>query len=111
MGAPLPSPWSCGGVFLRNYTTDWTRCYDVKRWSEVIVESSFLNCNIASLTPKINMKKVIHTYSVALLLLLTSALGLTWLLSLRPIRIKIGDYYFNQGKFDQAASWYQTQQR
>jgi hypothetical protein len=26
--------------------------------------------------------------------------------SLRSVRLKIGDYYFNQGKFDQAANWY-----
>jgi hypothetical protein len=29
-------------------------------------------------------------------------LALTWLLSLRPIRLKIGGYYFKQGNFDQA---------
>ena len=46
-----------------------------------------------------------------LTLALTLALTSTWLLSLRPIRLKIGDYYYNQGNFDQAVNWYQTQQR
>jgi hypothetical protein len=27
-------------------------------------------------------------------------------LSLRPVRLKIGDYYFNQGKFDKVANGY-----
>jgi hypothetical protein len=40
---------------------------------------------------------------------LTSALA--WFLSLRPVRLKIGDYYYEQGNFDQAVNWYQTQQR
>jgi hypothetical protein len=44
-------------------------------------------------------------------LTLALTLALTWLMSLRPIRLKIGDYYYNQGKFDQAVNWYQTQQR
>ena len=38
-----------------------------------------------------------------MLLTLTS----TWILSLRPVRLRIGDYYFNQSKFDQAANWYE----
>ena len=39
-------------------------------------------------------------------MLLTLALTSTWLLSLRPVRLKIGDYYYNQGNFDQAIRWY-----
>jgi hypothetical protein len=42
---------------------------------------------------------------------LALSLSSAWLLSLRPVRLKIGDYYFKQGKFDQAVNWYQTQQR
>lgn len=42
------------------------------------------------------------TLTLALILLL----ALTWVLSFRPVRLKIGDYYFNQGKFDQAVNWY-----
>ena len=38
-------------------------------------------------------------------------LALTWVFSLREVRLKIGDYYFNRGNFDQAVNWYQTQQR
>jgi hypothetical protein len=47
----------------------------------------------------------------ALVAALTLALASTWLLSLRSVRLKIGDYYFNRGNFDQAVNWYQTQQR
>jgi tetratricopeptide (TPR) repeat protein len=43
----------------------------------------------------------------ALTLPLILLLALTWLLSLRPVRLKIGDYYFNQGNYDQAANWYE----
>jgi hypothetical protein len=35
---------------------------------------------------------------------LTLSLTLTWILSLRPVRLKIGDYYYNQGNFDQAVN-------
>ena len=38
--------------------------------------------------------------TLALILLLTLTLTSTWLLSLRPIRLKIGDYYLEQGKYD-----------
>ena len=38
--------------------------------------------------------------TLTLVLLLT----LAWLLSLRPVRLKIGDYYYDQGKFDQAVN-------
>ena len=43
------------------------------------------------------------TLTLALILALT----LTWLVSLRPIRLKICDYYYNQGKFEQAVNWYE----
>jgi tetratricopeptide (TPR) repeat protein len=43
------------------------------------------------------------TLTLALVLLL----ALTWLLSLRPVRLKIGDYYFGQGKFNQMVNWYE----
>jgi hypothetical protein len=48
-------------------------------------------------------------FSSALTLTLTFVLALafTWLLSLRPVRLKIGDYYFGQSKFHQAAKWYE----
>ncbi len=45
------------------------------------------------------------TSTLALILLLT--LTSTWVLSLRPVRLKIGDYYFKQGKFDHAFNWYE----
>jgi hypothetical protein len=54
---------------------------------------------------------LINHKTLALILALTLALALTWLLSLRSVRLKIGDYYFKQGNFDQAVNWYQTQQR
>jgi len=44
-------------------------------------------------------------------LTLALTLLLTWVLSLRVVRLKIRDYYFNRGNFDQAVNWYQTQQR
>jgi hypothetical protein len=43
------------------------------------------------------------TLTLALILIL----ALTWVLSLRPIRLKIGDYYYNQGKFEQTVNWYE----
>ena len=46
-------------------------------------------------------------FSSTLTLLLTLALTSTWILSLRPVRLKIGDYYYNQGKFKQAVNWYE----
>ena len=49
--------------------------------------------------------------TLALTLALVAALASAWLLSLRPVRLKIGDYYYNRGNFDQAVNWYQTQQR
>jgi len=49
------------------------------------------------------------TSALGFTLLLASTLALTFVFSLRPIRLKIGDYYFGQGKFDQAVNWYQTQ--
>jgi len=42
----------------------------------------------------------------ALIFALILLLALTWVLSFRPVRLKIGDYYFKQRKFDQAANWY-----
>lgn len=45
-----------------------------------------------------NLKNSITKYSALFLLALT----LTWLLSIRPVRLKIGDYYFKQGKSDQS---------
>jgi hypothetical protein len=38
-------------------------------------------------------------------------LALTFVFSLREVRLKIGEYYFNRGNFDQAVNWYQKQQR
>ena len=43
----------------------------------------------------------------SLTLALTLALTLTWILSLRPVRLRIGDYYYNQGKFEFAANEHQ----
>jgi hypothetical protein len=48
-------------------------------------------------------------FSSTLAFTLTLALALTWLMSLRPVRLKIGDYYFKQGNFDQAVNWNKTQ--
>jgi tetratricopeptide (TPR) repeat protein len=40
-------------------------------------------------------------------LLFALVLTLTWVLSLRPLRLKIGNHYFEQGNFDQAVGWYE----
>jgi hypothetical protein len=55
--------------------------------------------------------RFLSTLTLALILLLTLALASTWFFSLREVRLKIDDYYYNLGKFDQAVNWYQTQQR
>ncbi len=49
--------------------------------------------------------KYFSTLALTLCLFLT--LSLSWMFSLRPIRLMIGDYYFGQSKFDQAAIWYE----
>jgi hypothetical protein len=59
---------------------------------------------LASKLPKFSSTSIL---TLALIL----ALALTWLLSLRIVRLKIGEYYFNRGNFDQAVNWYQKQQR
>ena len=59
-----------------------------------------------ALRPK-ETRQTPKTLSLALTLALASA----WLLSLCPVRLKIGEYYFNRGNFYQAVNWYQTQQR
>jgi hypothetical protein len=59
---------------------------------------------------KLLIKKTL-TLTSALSFILASTLALTFVFSLREVRLKIGDYYFKQGKFDQAVNWYQTQQR
>jgi len=41
------------------------------------------------------------TLTLALTFVLTLALALNWFLSLRSVRLKIGDYYFKRGNFDQ----------
>ena len=40
------------------------------------------------------------TLALTLLLASTLALALAWVLSLRTVRHKIGEYYFNRGNFD-----------
>lgn len=57
--------------------------------------------NVAS---KSRFSCILTSASTLILILL---LTLTWVLSLRPIRLKIGDYYFKEGQFDQAANWYE----
>jgi len=52
------------------------------------------------------MHSIPNTWRILILLFLIP-LTLTWLLSLRPVRLKIGDYYYNQGNFDQAVNWYE----
>ena len=42
-----------------------------------------------------------------ILIILASTLALTWVLSLRSVRLKIGDYYYNHSNFDQATNWYE----
>jgi len=54
----------------------------------------------------INPKKAASKSRLSCILILTLILTSTWLLSFRPVRLKIGDYYFKQGKFDQAIHWY-----
>ena len=39
-----------------------------------------------------------------LIILLIVPLIFLWLISFREVRLKIGDYYFHQGKFDQAVN-------
>ena len=41
-----------------------------------------------------------------LVILLLVPLIFLWLISLREVRLKIGDYYYNHGKFEQATNWY-----
>jgi hypothetical protein len=53
----------------------------------------------------ISAKNSRFSLTLALILLLT----LTFVFSLRAVRLKIGDYYFNQGNFDQAVNWNKTQ--
>jgi hypothetical protein len=65
------------------------------------------NKNSGIVSPSTSTSTSTSTLALILLLTLTS----TWVLSLREVRLKIGDYYFNRGNFDQAANWYQTQQR
>lgn len=38
---------------------------------------------------------------------LALALTLTWVLSIRPIRLKIANYYFQNCKYEQASRWYE----
>ena len=40
------------------------------------------------------------TLALTLTFILASTLALTWILSLRSVRLKIGDYYLEQGKYD-----------
>jgi hypothetical protein len=56
---------------------------------------------LASELPKFSSASTL-TLALALILALTS----TWLLSLRPVRLKMGDYYYNQGKYEQVANWH-----
>ena len=42
-----------------------------------------------------------------LVILLLVPLIFLWLISLREVRLKIGDYYYEQGNFDQAVNWYE----
>jgi hypothetical protein len=42
-----------------------------------------------------------------LAILLIAPLLILWLISLREVRLKIGDYYYEQGNFDQAVNWYE----
>jgi len=53
-----------------------------------------------------NMLSKFPKFSSTLALALTLALVLTLTLSLRPVRLKIGDYYYTQGKFEQALYFY-----
>jgi len=49
------------------------------------------------------------TLALTLTFILASTLALTFVFSLREVRLQIGDYYSNQGKYDQAVNWYQGQ--
>ena len=50
------------------------------------------------------INKSFFTLALTLTFILASTLTLTWVLSLRAVRLKIGDYYYDQGKFDQAVN-------
>jgi hypothetical protein len=55
----------------------------------------------------ISAKNPRFSSTLALILLLTLTLTSTWVLSFRPVRLKLGDYYFKQGSFGQAVDWYE----
>jgi tetratricopeptide (TPR) repeat protein len=55
----------------------------------------------------INPKNSKFSSTSALTLAFAFLLALTWALSLRLVRLKLGDYYSNQRKFDQAVNWYE----
>ena len=42
-----------------------------------------------------------------ILIILALTLALAWVFSLRPVRLKVGDYYFKNGNFNQAVNWYE----
>jgi hypothetical protein len=58
---------------------------------------------------KLRNSRFSSTFAFAFTCALFLSLTLTWVLSLREVRLKIGNYYSNQGKYDQAVNWYQTQ--
>lgn len=49
------------------------------------------------------------TFAFTCALFLSLTLALTWLLSLRAVRLEIGDYYLEQGNFDQTVNRYKNQ--
>jgi hypothetical protein len=49
-------------------------------------------------------RSISNPWRLAILLLVP--LLFLWLISLREVRFKIGDYNHNQGKFDQVVNWY-----
>lgn len=42
-----------------------------------------------------------------IIIVLLIPLVILTMMSLRPVRLTIGDYHFKQGKFYQAANWYE----
>jgi ABC-type spermidine/putrescine transport system permease subunit II len=52
-----------------------------------------------------------HLKMRCIVIILIIPLIFLWLISFREVRLKTGDYYYNQGKYEQAAKWYEKVMR
>ncbi|MGA2462884.1 MAG: interleukin-like EMT inducer domain-containing protein [Thermodesulfobacteriota bacterium] len=55
----------------------------------------------------INHKTLTLTLTLTLTFALLLILAFNWAFSSRSVRLKIGDYYFTRGNYDQALNWYE----